>query len=304
MVSRMLVLGVSLALSAQSPGAPQSGCAQVSAEALTDAAAAEICAGDEAARLANAAPKDSTERTRQWNLAAERYRRAATVASKTTPVTRARALNLLVDIHDAQHLNDLETMEATLRDLIALVPNDLAPVYRLARVQEDQGLIDAAEETLLSARRARPDVAEPYRMLAQFYARRVTALHTEASLNEPPQATSNPGEPDEHGVYRVGGAVTPPQRLDRPTYPPEAQAAAIQGNVVAEVVIDAAGNVTDAKVLQSIPLLDEAALEAFRNWRFAPTSINGQAVPVRMTVTTNFSLAPPSPPAPPAPPRR
>jgi protein TonB len=73
---------------------------------------------------------------------------------------------------------------------------------------------------------------------------------------------------------------------------------------VAEVVIDVAGNVTDAKVLQSIPLLDEAALQAFRNWRFAPTSINGQPVPVRMTVTTNFSLSSPRPPTTPAPPRR
>jgi TonB family protein len=302
MVSRMLVLGVVLVVPAQSLGAPQSGCAQVSAEALTDAAAAEICAGDEVARLASAAPKDSLERTRRWRVAAEHYRRAAAVASKVT--TKVRALSLLVDIHSPQHLNDPKAMEMTLRDLIELVPNDLAPVFRLAKVQEDQGAVDASEETLLAARRAQPETVEPYRMLAQFYARRVTALHAEASLKEPPQATGSPGEPDEHGAYRVGGAIRAPQRLDRPTYPPEAQAAGIKGNVVAEVVIDVAGNVTDAKVLQSIPLLDEAALQAFRNWRFAPTSINGQPVPVRMTVTTNFSLSSPRPPTTPAPPRR
>ena len=37
-------------------------------------------------------------------------------------------------------------------------------------------------------------------------------------------------------------------------------------------------------------MLDEAALDAVSNWRFQPTIVNGQAVPVRMTVTVNFTL--------------
>ena len=49
---------------------------------------------------------------------------------------------------------------------------------------------------------------------------------------------SNPGEPDETGIHRVGGPITPPVRADVPTYPPEALAAGIRGVVVAEVVID------------------------------------------------------------------
>lgn len=67
-------------------------------------------------------------------------------------------------------------METTLREVIALTPDDLAPVYRLATLQEDEGLNDAAEGTLLEARHKRPDAVEPNRMLAQFYARLVTAL--------------------------------------------------------------------------------------------------------------------------------
>jgi len=48
--------------------------------------------------------------------------------------------------------------------------------------------------------------------------------------------------------------------------------------------------VTDAKVLRSIPLLDNAALEAVRQWEFTPTLLNGVPVPVIMTVTVQFTL--------------
>lgn len=51
------------------------------------------------------------------------------------------------------------------------------------------------------------------------------------------------------------------------------------------------GNVKDARVVKSIPLLDDAALKAVRDWRFEPTIIEGRAVPVRMVVTVNFTLS-------------
>ena len=47
---------------------------------------------------------------------------------------------------------------------------------------------------------------------------------------------------------------------------------------------------SDARVLRSIPGLDEAALEAVRQWQFTPTLLNGAPVPVVMTVTINFTL--------------
>jgi TonB family protein len=291
MAGSILFVGLSLALPAQSPTPPspqQSGCAEASADALTDGAAGEICAGDDAVRLANAAPKDSAGKARQLEAAAGHYRKAATVASKRT--TKALALNLLVGSYDAQHLNNPKQMETALREVISLTPDDLAPVYRLAKLQEDQRFIDAAEQTLLDARHKQPDAVEPNRMLAQFYARLVTALHKQETQKEP-QAASNPGEPDEHGVYRVGGSITPPARDGVPHFSPEAQAAGIQGVVVAEVVIDTSGNVTDTKVVQSIPLLDEEALRAVRNWHFASTLVNGQPVPVRMNVNVNFTLS-------------
>jgi protein TonB len=46
----------------------------------------------------------------------------------------------------------------------------------------------------------------------------------------------------------------------------------------------------DARLLRSIPLLDAAALDAVRQWEFTPTLLNGNPVPVVMTVTVNFTL--------------
>jgi TonB family protein len=50
------------------------------------------------------------------------------------------------------------------------------------------------------------------------------------------------------------------------------------------------GSVEDARVLRSIPLLDQAAIDAVMQWRFRPTLLNGKPVPVIMTVTVNFTL--------------
>ena len=64
----------------------------------------------------------------------------------------------------------------------------------------------------------------------------------------------------------------------------------VQGVVIIEATIGPDGRVKDAKVLRSIPLLDQAALDAVKQWTFTPTLLNGVPVPVIMTVTVNFTL--------------
>jgi TonB family protein len=101
------------------------------------------------------------------------------------------------------------------------------------------------------------------------------------------------GQPGATGApVRVGGNIPPPAKLRdvKPIYPPEAQSAGIQGIIILEVTIGADGRVSDARVLRSIPPLDEAALGAVRGWEFTPTLLNGVPVPVIMTVTVNFTL--------------
>ena len=69
-----------------------------------------------------------------------------------------------------------------------------------------------------------------------------------------------------------------------------AQAVRKEGVVILEAVIDARGNVTTVKVLRSIQLLDQAAVDAVRQWRFTPTLLNGEPVPIVLTVTVDFRL--------------
>jgi protein TonB len=87
-----------------------------------------------------------------------------------------------------------------------------------------------------------------------------------------------------------------------PVYPAAARAARIQGRVVVEATIGATGTVVDAKVVRSIPLLDQAALDAVKQWVYEPTIVKGKPTPVVMTVTVNFVLdaAPAQPAEPPA----
>ena len=90
----------------------------------------------------------------------------------------------------------------------------------------------------------------------------------------------------------VGGHIKPPQKIKtvNPVYPPVAQSARVQGIVILEAVIGPRGWVEDVKVLRSVPLLDEAAITAVRQWEYTPTLLNGVPVAVVMTVTVTFTL--------------
>jgi TonB family protein len=100
-----------------------------------------------------------------------------------------------------------------------------------------------------------------------------------------------PGQ-DPAAPVRVGGNIQAPKKIKdvKPVYPIEAQTAGVQGIVVLEVTVGANGRVTEARPLRSIPLLDEAAIDAVRQWEFTPTLVNGVPVPVVMSVTVNFTL--------------
>ena len=75
-----------------------------------------------------------------------------------------------------------------------------------------------------------------------------------------------------------------------PVYPSMAQSVRIQGDVIIEATIGPDGKVQDAHVLRSVPLLDQAAVAAVLGWVYTPTLLNGQPVPIIMTVTVRFRL--------------
>ena len=106
------------------------------------------------------------------------------------------------------------------------------------------------------------------------------------------KAEAEAREQEKAAAVRVGGKIRPPTKVKdvKPVYPEAAKSAKVAGVVIVEATIGANGKVIDAKVLRSVPMLDQAALDAVRQWEFTPTLLNGKPVPVVMTVTINFTL--------------
>jgi TonB family protein len=107
-----------------------------------------------------------------------------------------------------------------------------------------------------------------------------------------PTVTSEPAPPWADGVADVRSLPQHPARLTHvaPIYPQAAREAGIAGTVMLQARIEPDGSVGHARVLHSIPALDQAALDAVLQWQFAPTIVNGRAVPVLLMVTCAFSL--------------
>jgi TonB family protein len=91
-------------------------------------------------------------------------------------------------------------------------------------------------------------------------------------------------------AIRVGGNAGPPMKIYDvpPAYPEAARQAGVRGVVILEITIGEDGSVTDARVLRGIPLLDAAALEAARQWRYQPMVVGGKPVPVITTTAVMF----------------
>jgi TonB family protein len=108
--------------------------------------------------------------------------------------------------------------------------------------------------------------------------------------SEMPSATPAPLADATSGPIRVGGSVDEPKKIRdvKPVYPPIAAAAAVEGTVIIEAVVGVDGTVQNARVIRSVPLLDEGALEAVRQWQYTPTKLNGRPVEVLVTVSITF----------------
>jgi protein TonB len=103
-----------------------------------------------------------------------------------------------------------------------------------------------------------------------------------------------PAKPQDAGApRRLHSGIEPPRKLVHvaPVYPQLARASRTEGVVILEATISSTGRVVSAHVLRSIPLLDDAAVAAVMQWKFAPARLNGDAVSVIMTVTVNFVLS-------------
>jgi TonB family protein len=103
---------------------------------------------------------------------------------------------------------------------------------------------------------------------------------------------ARPAAPQEAPFVVDDERVKAPKRvkLVRPQYPPEARAQGIRGIVILALTIDTEGKVSAVEVVRSIPGLDEAAIEAARQWQYEPPRVDGKPASVKVTVPITFAL--------------
>lgn len=121
---------------------------------------------------------------------------------------------------------------------------------------------------------------------------------------EPREFTSIPGlglpaaepepvaPPPSNAPVRLHSGIRAPRKIVdvAPVYTELARQIRQEGIVILEATIDVRGVVQSATVLRSLPFLDQAAIDAVRQWRFEPALLNDQPIPVIMTVTVRFTL--------------
>jgi len=138
----------------------------------------------------------------------------------------------------------------------------------------------------------------PYFLLLRVSEIRLKPGQSEAGIVEPvppippvpPVAPVEPPLPPD--VVRATGDIMPPRLIKKvaPAYPEEALQAGVEGVVILEVQTDKNGKIVRVKVLKSVPMLDEAAIEAVKQWVYEPLIINGEPKGVIFTVTVSFKL--------------
>ena len=100
------------------------------------------------------------------------------------------------------------------------------------------------------------------------------------------------GLPGGTGTSPVFDYDAPPRilRQTRPRYPQEAFVKKVEGTVVLEILIDSSGHVNQARVIQSIPLLDAAARDTVYEWLFQPAAKRGHPVPAIAHAPVHFLI--------------
>ena len=91
----------------------------------------------------------------------------------------------------------------------------------------------------------------------------------------------------EHLGRRRHGYVDPE---DQPIYPPIAKAARVSGTVVLQATISKTGTIENLRVISGPAMLQQAALDAVKTWRYRPYLLNNEPVEVETTVNVIFSL--------------
>ena len=108
----------------------------------------------------------------------------------------------------------------------------------------------------------------------------------------PPSIVVTPPGPDDPKAGDYVYVEEFPEAIRRvpPAYPDAARQAKVEGTVALQVLVGRDGLVRDVKVVKSVPGLDQAAIEAVRQWKFKPALTKGEPVAVWVMVPVVFTL--------------
>lgn len=121
-----------------------------------------------------------------------------------------------------------------------------------------------------------------------------TIEETDFEFEEPAFTKAPPPKPDneEAEIIPFFALSKKPKIVKRviPKYPELARKAGLEGQVVVRVLIGTDGRVQKAEIVKSIPMLDEAALEAAKQYVFTPAEQRDKRVRVWMNIPIRFKL--------------
>jgi TonB family protein len=124
---------------------------------------------------------------------------------------------------------------------------------------------------------------------ARYY---IQALAGSSELKLEMSEEASRGSDDPEAPIRAVGEIRPPRLIKKvfPVYPKAARQARVEGIVIFEIMTDIYGRVQETRVLRSVQLLDQAAVDAVRQWRYEPLIINGRPRDAIFTATVRFEL--------------
>jgi TonB family protein len=161
---------------------------------------------------------------------------------------------------------DLARNQAELARLNDQLAKDEETLRRSVRLAESAARLAQAEEALRASRASQEAAANPRPLVSPSGRAPIRIPDTPGA--QPPTVT----------------------RSIKPDHPLNAMQARVSGTVVLEALVDERGNVPDARVIRSIPLLDQAALDAVKQWQFKPATLKGEAVPAIVQIELEFTL--------------
>ena len=225
--------------------------------------------------------------------AQEGYKIIVNPANPITSLTKAQVSKFFLEKStwdDGQPVSPVDLATTSLvREMFSREMLAMSPAATLARWQESNSgrgeapLSVASDREVLAFIRLKPGAIGYVSAAADLERVKVVSIVGRA-VERASAAAQKP--------IAVGGAVPPPEKIVDvpPIYPGVARTARLQGVVDVEIVVGTTGTVEQARVVRSVHSLDEAAVDAIKQWKYKPTVINGVAVPVVMTVHVSFKL--------------